>query len=653
MLQNGSPPQPPLNHHWQSQLLKAELCRQANTPHHRARASAMATRNSAKAPIPITNPNVKLQPPPPQPPPDASIDGSDSPRSDKQNSPGSSSSASPPGRLTNGHTSSALTASSLAPAPRTSNIRKQESTWTTLDLGGIRLKNISLNLFRFSYLTILYLNHNSLTFVPPEISRLQQLILLDLSGNEITSVPPELGMLTLLRELYLFDNQITTLPHELGSLYQLEMLGIEGNPMEAGLRNILQKDGTAALISFLRDSCPVPSPPPERQWRTLLSDAERKALENDPLSESFTLLSYNILCERSATSHMYGYTPSWALAWDYRKELILTEIMNYDADFLCLQEVEVGQFEDYFLRNLSAHDYEGVHWPKSRARTMGENERRRVDGCAIFYKANKYQLVENLLIEFNQIALQRPDFKKTDDMFNRVLTKDHIAVVTLLENRTTGSRLVIANVHIHWDPEYRDVKLVQVALLMEELQKISDRFAKLPPRLFTHDDPNQPAPPTYADGSKIPTIVCGDFNSVPESGVYDFLANGTVPSDHSDFMSHVYGKYTSDGLKHRLNLKSIYANVPEFNMTNHTPGFQGQIDYIWYSSSTMAVTSVLGEVDKTYLSKVVGFPNAHFPSDHICLIGELRIKPPKDNPDFLLDFILLWLGSSSVGLELK
>lgn len=167
------------------------------------------------------------------------------------------------------------------------------------------------------------------------------------------------------------------------------MLGLEGNPLEATLRNTLQKDGTSSLISYLRDSCPVPSPPPERQWRMLQSEAERKAYDNDPLSEVFTLLSYNILCERSATTHIYGYTPSWALAWDYRKDLILTEIMNYDADFLCLQEVEVGQYEDYFIRNLSPHDYEGVHWPKSRARTMGEAERRRVDGCATFYKASK------------------------------------------------------------------------------------------------------------------------------------------------------------------------------------------------------------------------------------------------------------------------
>jgi len=43
-------------------------------------------------------------------------------------------------------------------------------------------------------------------------------------------------------------------------------------------------------------------------------------------------------------------------------------------------------------------------------------------------------LIDKQLIEFNQVALQRSDFKKTDEMFNRVITKDNIAIVTLLEN---------------------------------------------------------------------------------------------------------------------------------------------------------------------------------------------------------------------------
>ena len=268
---------------------------------------------------------------------------------------------------------------------------KPGNNWQSLDMGGVGIHNIpsTSGLFSFTFLTTLYLNHNLLTAVPPQIAKLRHLELLDLSGNRLESIPPELGMLTFLKELYLFDNQLRSLPHELGTLHQLQTLGVEGNPLDPALKQMVQKDGTQALISLLRDSCPIPPPPPERQWTEFVSQAERDAIANDPSMESFTVFCYNILCERCATERMYGYTPSWALQWDYRKELIMTEILSHNADFICLQEVDNAQYEEYFTKMLAEHDYEGAHWSKQRYKTMSENERRLVDGCATFYKASK------------------------------------------------------------------------------------------------------------------------------------------------------------------------------------------------------------------------------------------------------------------------
>jgi hypothetical protein len=41
------------------------------------------------------------------------------------------------------------------------------------------------------------------------------------------------------------------------------------------------------------------------------------------------------------------------------------------------------------------------------------------------------------------------------------------------------------------------------------------------------------------------------------------------------------------------------------------------IDYVWYTGANLSLNGVLGEVDKGYLEKVVGFPNAHFPSEYV------------------------------------
>lgn len=72
----------------------------------------------------------------------------------------------------------------------------------------------------------------------------------------LTELPPEIGMCVYLKNLLLFDNQIRTLPHEVGSLYQLEMLGIEGNPINPGIKQEIMEHGTKALIHQLLENAP-------------------------------------------------------------------------------------------------------------------------------------------------------------------------------------------------------------------------------------------------------------------------------------------------------------------------------------------------------------------------------------------------------------
>jgi len=135
------------------------------------------------------------------------------------------------------------------------NTEKEAGQWTILDFGGMAIKNISLELFKYTFLTTLYLNHNKLLFIPPEISNLKSLNVLDISGNKLTYLPPEMGLLSELKELYLFDNIVAELPNEFGFLFKLEILGIEGNPINEKIVQHLQQDGTQGVIVYLRDKC--------------------------------------------------------------------------------------------------------------------------------------------------------------------------------------------------------------------------------------------------------------------------------------------------------------------------------------------------------------------------------------------------------------
>jgi len=48
-------------------------------------------------------------------------------------------------------------------------------------------------------------------------------------------------------------------------------------------------------------------------------------------------MCYNVLCDKYCTRQLYGYCPSWALDWEYRKVAIMKEILHYGADIVSLQ----------------------------------------------------------------------------------------------------------------------------------------------------------------------------------------------------------------------------------------------------------------------------------------------------------------------------
>jgi CCR4-NOT transcription complex subunit 6 len=374
--------------------------------------------------------------------------------------------------------------------------------------------------------------------------------------------------------------------------------------------------------------------------------------------ERIKVFSYNILCDNAMRSQ-YNYTPSEALAWDYRKEMILKEIQKADADIVCLQEVDVYSFEEYFRMRLAYDDYKGVFWPKARAKTMSEKDRKVVDGCATFYKGSKYILLDKQLVDFANIAINRPDMKSQHDIFNRVMPRDQMAIVTFFENRATGSRVIIANGHLYWDPAFPDVKLIQTAILTDSVTKYAEKYARWPAckdkktyKISEEgvdvetptEDAVEPAPSMeYTSKTQLPLIMCVDLNSTVDSSPYDLLSKGRVGPDHEDLSGFQYGNFTRDGIEHPFSLRSAYSildDTPEkLTFTNYTPGFVGVIDHIFYSTNALEVTSLLGAVDAEYMKRVPGFPNYHFPSDHLSLLAEFAVKPRKEKkahaePDF-------------------
>ena len=334
--------------------------------------------------------------------------------------------------------------------------------------------------------------------------------------------------------------------------------------------------------------------------------------------------------------------------------MILRELEKQDADILTLQEVDIENYGDFFARNLAHQDYKGVFQAKGRARTMSEKEAKVVDGCATFYKSSKYLLLHKHVINYSHEAINRPDMKGEHDVYNRVMPRDHIALVVFLENRHTGSRLIVVNTHLTWEVWFTDVKIIQVAIMMEQLAKKAEEYARWPPSTdkdkerfrYANEDGAEvdgvkadPVPSmAYESGPQIPILVCGDFNSTHDSGVYDLITQGSLSNSHQDLGKQKYGDFTRNGMNHPFSLKSSYGAIGELPFTNWTPDFREVIDYVWFSTNTLQVTGLLGQVDPNYMQRVPGFPNYHFPSDHLMLMAEYAVKERKERKQVEADF---------------
>ncbi|KAM1306339.1 hypothetical protein ACFX2H_008740 [Malus domestica] len=380
---------------------------------------------------------------------------------------------------------------------------------------------------------------------------------------------------------------------------------------------------------------PAPSPSPRRLVPVNGVDVMGHLDSDGRISSSgtFTVLSYNILSDVYATSESYSYCPSWALSWPYRRQNLLREIVGYRADIVCLQEVQSDHFEEFFAPELDKHGYQALYKRKTNEVYNGNTQT--IDGCATFFRRDRFSHVKKYEVEFNKAAQSLTDAmipsNQKKSALNR-LVKDNVALIVVLEAKFSnqgadnpGKRqlLCVANTHVNVHQDLKDVKLWQVHTLLKGLEKI-------------------------AASADIPMLVCGDFNSVPGSAPHTLLAMGKVDPLHPDLQVDPLNILRPlSKLIHQLPLVSAYSSFARLGVglgmeqqrrrmdpttneplfTNCTRDFIGTLDYIFYTADSLTVESLLELLDEESLRKDTALPSPEWSSDHIALLAEFRCKP--------------------------
>jgi len=332
----------------------------------------------------------------------------------------------------------------------------------------------------------------------------------------------------------------------------------------------------------------------KRKFETIFENNDKKPQEEKLFSSvcrtsdtEFTVLTYNVLCSNYCSKSQFPYCPNKYLKWDYRKKLLLQELLHYNVDIICLQEVNHFPF---ISKVLKAHGYTGIQ--KTRLKHP--------DSSCIFYKENKFKLLGKAEINFDDLGadvvqpgeMKNQPSQQTEplttessnssctSLSNDDLRKDNVGLVLHLGFGPFS--IFVATCHLHWNPLFENVKLVQAKYLLSQIKVFISKQNLLLQEL----------------GSLVSLprlVVTGDFNSLPSSDAYKFvIANSN-------------------------DLKSIFQEQePKF--TNYTKGFEGTLDYILFSPKTLTLTRRLqSDISKLVLENGKYFPNENFPSDHIPL----------------------------------
>jgi protein angel len=242
------------------------------------------------------------------------------------------------------------------------------------------------------------------------------------------------------------------------------------------------------------------------------------------------VVTYNILANSYLNLEWYRHCDREALNWEKRKALLCQQVKNFDAQIICLQEVEQDAF-DQLEQELASRGYQGIYAKKGNDKP---------DGCATFIKTAAVQLKKSAVIYYQ-------------DKAKGTLHSGHLALVVYLE--VAGGSIGIINTHLKWDRKDRaKARHIGYQQLQELLAKVE------------------------ADRATSAWVICGDFNAQPDSAIikeirqrgwhdayYGQEQNSCNPNGKAKRLDYIFHSHNLTALPTKL--KRIFNRTPLPSLT--------------------------------------------------------------------------------------
>ena len=378
------------------------------------------------------------------------------------------------------------------------------------------------------------------------------------------------------------------------------------------------------------------------------SSAEREARLDAPLGKTdektLRVATFNILAQpyvRTPLAQDSYYThlhSKWHLTdWSRRCPLIMREMLDANADIYCLQEVAGGAHETQMKRFLNdTHDWHffGKESLANNGNPIGVSISLRKSKFTVLaeHRLNigKDGLFETMLTEAERTEIES---KFGDAFFASVLKGIHTVAGVVHARYVDEDRdLLIANTHLFFHPMGGHIRILQGVCLMRKLEEMQREIASV------------------SASKKLPAvIVCGDFNSRPDSGSFQVMSTGSIEANNKDwefgkaFRSTLVDEDASadiqaplraplavvEGIEvsHGLRLAHVPRKIPE--LTHATASFRSTLDYVFFSTDSFEIVheeNCMPELTNAEVDRMGGLPCDHYGSDHVLVCGDLRLK---------------------------
>ena len=262
------------------------------------------------------------------------------------------------------------------------------------------------------------------------------------------------------------------------------------------------------------------------------------------------MVTYNILADQyasteSAKTELFVSCPSECLQPGYRRPLVLQELLQYNADVICLQEVDQKMFSLCLEPALKLAGFRGIYTNKA-----GKVR----EGAATFWRENRFELVEKRdVVLKNCFPLSSSDCDieaaKYGPAFAPML-RSSPALCTALQRVGTIAQLVllkpiiinnndgdgansvvrplcVANTHLFFHYAAPHIRTMHTwAILQEAGQLVASQTARRPAFIF-----------------------CGDLNSDLNDGIpgaIQLLSQGKLPANYWDWAFGVNFKWEKE-----------------------------------------------------------------------------------------------------------